>query len=60
MNYTLIPGALIDKSFELSGGIDYPFDDAGLMGTLYVQVRDTASGGGLALDKVNIDHLEIR
>jgi len=59
-SFTLIPGALIDDAKEGSGGWDSAFDDAGLMGRIYIQVRDTVAGGGSSLDKVHIDHLEIR
>ncbi|HEU5179547.1 MAG TPA: S8 family serine peptidase [Candidatus Polarisedimenticolia bacterium] len=60
VNYSAISGALVNKAFDIVGGTDYAFDDAGLMGHIYIQVRDTVAGGGSSLDTLKVDYLEIR
>ncbi|HEV8376823.1 MAG TPA: S8 family serine peptidase [Candidatus Polarisedimenticolia bacterium] len=58
--YTDIPNAVIKKTFELQGGIDYPFTRTETSPTIYIKVLDTNRTSGTSLDTVNIDRLEIR
>jgi subtilase family protein len=58
--YTDIPNAVIKKTYELTGGINYPFARTNTSGTLYIKVEDTNQSSGTGRDQVKIDRLEIR
>jgi hypothetical protein len=58
--WTDIPNAVINKSFELDGGLLYPFSTPTSPTTIYIRVEDTNQTSGTGLDTVQIDKLAIQ
>ncbi len=60
VTFSQVPGAVIKKAFEITGGSSYPFGSAGLSGTILIQVQDTNQTSDTVADTVYIDYLAIR